>query len=462
MKAPQWRQHVLLVSDDPEMKASIFPAFGPESQFFTAPNKDEAMAKVDQRPVQVLIIDVKTTDPSQTYYDQIFDDKEPLAFIELSQYASQVNQGLTIILLVNKLRAKDGEIARRCGAVLIMDRKALLLNRMIYLIEILRKRTFRTILTRDLPEGAVFPVDIYSHLSLANRYVHFLPAGDPFSQEKKEKLQSTHTRHLYVQEKDLHAFLQALRERGVGETYSEALASIRHQYRQMIVKFFDLSTDGMLVYGKELFQSGMDLIAQLENLIDSFPTTKEALSELPYPRFSSIAHGLNCAMYALIFARHCRFENAHEIALSALIHNLGFSEIDQRLIRQNEADLSEDELKEYQKHVFYTMETLRKKLYPTTPLMEQIFLLHHENYDGSGFPQRLKGPSIPKEVALISIIGSFDYFNTVNPNTKPLSPFEAWQKLRQFHNERSALAQKFNPALLLDIDQFFLHHFNKK
>lgn len=462
MKAPEWRQNVLLVSDDPEIKSSVLPAFGTETQFFTALNTNDAISVIDENPIQVMIIDAKTTNPSLQYYEQVFDENEQIPFIELSQYASQINNGVTIILLVNKLRAKDGDFARKCGAVLIMDRKAILLNRMVYLIDVLRKRTFRTILSRDIPDGTSFPVDIYSYLSRANRYVVFLPAGEAFTYDKKEKLNTLHTRHLYIMEKDLSPFLSSLRGQSESQTFSESLASIRNQYRQLLIQIFDLSTDGILIFGKDLSDKGMELISQLEKLIDRFPTVAEAMQELPYPRFSTMAHGLNCAMYALIFAKHCGFESRQEIAFAALIHNIGFSELSPQLMRKSESDLTKDELEQYKKHVFLSMELMKKKLFPLTALMEKIILYHHENYDGTGFPEGQAGNNIPLEVALVSILGSFDYFNTVRPGEKPLSPTEAWLRLREHHNEATMLNRKFNPALLVEIDDFFLNNFFEK
>lgn len=461
MKAPEWRQNVLLVSDDPEIKASVGPAFGSETEFITVLNADEAIKKIDETPVHVMIIDAKTTNPNLQYYEQYYEEKEQIPFIELSQYAGQLNNGVTIILLVNKLRAKDGDFARKCGAVLIMDRKAILLNRMVYLIEVLRKRTFRTVLSRDIPPGTVFTVDLYSYLARANRYVVFLPAGEAFTEEKKEKLASSHVRHLYVFEKELSSFLSALRDSGESQTFSESLASIRNQYRQLLIQIFDLSTDGMLTFGRDLFEKGMEIVNQLEKLITRFPNAGDAMSELPYPRFSAIAHGINCAVYALVFCKHCGLENAREIAFASMIHNIGFSEIDQKLIRKKESDLSPEEFEQYKKHIFYSMELLKKKLFPFTPIIENIILSHHENYDGTGFPEGLAGNSIPLEVALVSILGSFDYFNTVRPGEKPTAAPDAWLRLREHQSESTMLNKKFNPILLTELDNFFLNNFLK-
>jgi hypothetical protein len=459
MKAPEWRQNVLLVSADPEIKLAVFPAFGKETHFITAQSTEEAIAQLDASPIHVIIIDTKTTNPNRQFYDQYYDEKEEMLFIELSQYASQKNHGLTTILLVNKLLAKQSDFARKCGAMLIMDRKNILMNRMLYLIGILRKRTFRTILSRDIPEGSVFSVDLYHYLSLSERYAVFLQAGVPFSLEKMDKIHLSNIRHLYVQESDLGSCLSVLRGTGESLLYSESLSSIRNQYRQLLIQIFDISTDGMMHFGKEIYEKGLEITSQLEKLIARFPDSSASLRELPYPRWSGIAHSINCGIYAIIFSKHCHLEPTNEIAFAAMIHNVGFSEIDQGLLRKNETELTAEELVEYKKHVTISLELLRKKLLPFTPLIERIILHHHENFDGTGFPDGLAGENLPLECALVSILGSFDYFNTVRPGQKPTSAFEAWQLLKKHHGDATELNKKFHPKLLAQIDEFFVSKF---
>lgn len=459
MKAPVWQQTVLLVSDDPEIKATVAPAFSEETNLITVQDTLGALAQLDIAPVQVIIIDAKTTNPNLQFYEQYYDEEEKTPFVELSQYANQINNGLTVILLVNKLLSKESDFARKCGAALIMDRKNILMNRMVYLIEVLRKRTFRTILSRDIPIDTVFTVNLYSHLSLSNRYVLFLPAGTPFSLEKKEKVQSSGIRHLYLHETDLSPFLTTLRSTNESQLFSESLASIRKQYRQLLIQLFDLSTDGMVHYGKEIYENGMDITKQIEKLIERFPDTATCLQELPYPRWSAIAHSINCGIYAIIFSKHCQLEPRGEIAFAAMVHNIGFSEIKQELIRKKETELTVEELEEYKKHVTISIEILRKKFLPFSPLIEKIILNHHENFDGTGFPAGLAGENIPLECALVSLLSSYDYFNTVRPTEKPVTASMAWQLLREHHSGSTLLNKKYHPKLLVQLDEFFLKNF---
>lgn len=456
MKEPKWQQNVLLVSDDPEIKGAVAPAFGAETNLTSVQNTKEAIELIDKTVFQVLIIDTTTTNPILTYSEET----KEVPFIELSQYANQLNLGLTIILLVNKLIAKDGDFARKSGATLIMDRKSISINRMIYMIRVMRKRTFRTILSRDIPLDAVFSVDLYHHLSLNERYSVFLQAGSAFSSDKISKIHSTNTRHLYLKDSDLGAFLSVIRSPSESVHYSEELSSIRNQFRQLLIQLFDISTDGMIHFGNDIHEKGMELIKRLETLISLFPSDAACLKELPYPRWSTLAHSLNCAIYSIIFSKHCKLSSVNEIAFAAMFQNIGLAEIDQGIIQKKETELTQEEHEQYKKHVTITMDLLRKKLVPFTPLVEKIILSHHENFDGTGFPSGLAGVNLPLECALVSILSSFDYFNTVRPGKKPVPPQVAWLQLKEYHGKSTQLNKKFHPTLLIQLDEFFSSNFS--
>ena len=69
-------------------------------------------------------------------------------------------------------------------------------------------------------------------------------------------------------------------------------------------------------------------------------------------------------------------------------------------------------------------------------------LYHHEHYDGSGYPEGLKGDEIPLEARILSIADAFSAMTSVRPYRGPLSLEQAIEEL-----ERNAGTQ-FDPKLL--------------
>ena len=56
---------------------------------------------------------------------------------------------------------------------------------------------------------------------------------------------------------------------------------------------------------------------------------------------------------------------------------------------------------------------------------------HHERYDGSGYPDRLKGEDIPIGARIIAIADAYDTMTTQRPDRELVSHEEACEELRR-------------------------------
>ncbi|WP_018232228.1 HD-GYP domain-containing protein [Thioalkalivibrio thiocyanodenitrificans] len=75
------------------------------------------------------------------------------------------------------------------------------------------------------------------------------------------------------------------------------------------------------------------------------------------------------------------------------------------------------------------------------PRITEIVCFHHENFDGSGYPEGLKGEAIPLFARIVRILDSFDAMTMDRPYHQSVSPDEA---LRLMEND----ARCYDPALL--------------
>ncbi|MCT4542034.1 MAG: HD-GYP domain-containing protein [Vallitalea sp.] len=75
-----------------------------------------------------------------------------------------------------------------------------------------------------------------------------------------------------------------------------------------------------------------------------------------------------------------------------------------------------------------------------------IIKYHHERYDGTGYPEGLKGDEIPFESSILAIADSFDAMTTDRPYRKAMGIYEALEQLQE--NKGS----QFNPSL---VEEFF-------
>ena len=78
---------------------------------------------------------------------------------------------------------------------------------------------------------------------------------------------------------------------------------------------------------------------------------------------------------------------------------------------------------------------------------------HHENYDGSGYPDGLKGEKIPLEARVVSLADYFDALATARPYKKAMSKEESMAYVK------SMSGKKFDPrvvrAFLKVVDDFY-------
>jgi diguanylate cyclase (GGDEF)-like protein len=141
-------------------------------------------------------------------------------------------------------------------------------------------------------------------------------------------------------------------------------------------------------------------------------------------------HSKRVYQYAVDFSRTLNLSD-HErktLILGALIHDIGKIEIPRDLLNKK-GKLEPHEWETMKKHVTWGKEIIstNKKLEDLVPLVE----LHHERYDGRGYPYGLKGKSIPKLARILCLIDSFDAMTTERPYQKTKTFKEAIVELRE-------------------------------
>ncbi len=151
----------------------------------------------------------------------------------------------------------------------------------------------------------------------------------------------------------------------------------------------------------------------------------------------TLNHCKRVAFYAELIARELKFsEKEIEILRqAALIHDLGKANI-KREVLMKKGKFSDDDKKEIRKHVIESSH-LSNKLFKDFRL-NKVILQHHECFDGSGYPNGLKGEKIDPLASIISIADAFDSMTSDRVYRKQFTPQEATKEIismkgKQFH-----------------------------
>jgi len=119
-------------------------------------------------------------------------------------------------------------------------------------------------------------------------------------------------------------------------------------------------------------------------------------------------------------------EDIENIRKAALLHDLGKISIPDNILMKPDK-LSEEEIEIIKKHP----ENGAKIIEPVEPLRhaKDIIKHHQECYDGSGYPDGLKGEAIPLGARIIAVADAFGAMTTDRPYRKALSIEEAVNEL---------------------------------
>lgn len=129
-------------------------------------------------------------------------------------------------------------------------------------------------------------------------------------------------------------------------------------------------------------------------------------------------------------------ENLH---IASLLHDIGKIGIPELILNKID-DLSAEELHIIQEHPLKGVTILQ----PIKELSECILGVkyHHERYDGTGYPEGLKGDQIPLIASVISVADSYDAMTADRPYRKALTPQEAIAEI-----EKNS-GRQFNPSIV--------------
>ena len=114
-----------------------------------------------------------------------------------------------------------------------------------------------------------------------------------------------------------------------------------------------------------------------------------------------IRHGIIVSNLARLLAMKLNMEDiyCYEMAKAGLLHDIGKLRLSKYLYGRGKNVLQIEEMKYVRKHSEFSYDILSK--YEFSPLILESIYHHHENFDGSGYPDNLKGYDIPKGARIL-------------------------------------------------------------
>jgi putative nucleotidyltransferase with HDIG domain len=188
-----------------------------------------------------------------------------------------------------------------------------------------------------------------------------------------------------------------------------------------------------------LYRSKMDLVQAYDSTLEGWSKALELRDK------ETEGHTQRVTEMTLRLARAFGIneEDMANVRRGALLHDIGKMGIPDEILLK-EGPLSEEEWEIMRKHPQYAYEMLKEINY-LHPALE-IPYSHHERWDGSGYPQGLKGDEIPLTARIFAVVDVWDALSSDRPYREALAYNEVMRIIRD------GSGTHFDPQV---VDKFF-------
>ncbi|HLT23222.1 MAG TPA: HD domain-containing phosphohydrolase [Bacteriovoracaceae bacterium] len=301
--------------------------------------------------------------------------------------------------------------------------------------------------------------DLYinsSSIKDREKFVKVFPQGEILGKDDLEKFESKY-HQLYVSESQRKKFFKSLvksttvtdvdKVTVLKDSALDYLQSIFESKKEFSTELLSKNIEGC----RDVVESMIDVLEG--NDIDGL---RNLITNLSFHDFYTYDHSINVCMYCIsiykvIHPEATRKELMHA-GLGGLLHDLGKIKIPTHILN-NPGGLSNEEYQEIKKHPDFGLELLLDGHCEIDQeidlkIIGRIIHEHHENFDGTGYPNKLKGRDEIHVLARICTIADFfDAITTKRSYSEVLPLTEAMNTMRKFKGT------KLDPDLFDIFDQ---------
>ncbi|MDO4977598.1 MAG: HD domain-containing phosphohydrolase [Eubacteriales bacterium] len=121
----------------------------------------------------------------------------------------------------------------------------------------------------------------------------------------------------------------------------------------------------------------------------------------------ALVHGMIVSNLAYFVGKELQLseEECYNLAVSGMLHDIGKLRLRTYVYGEKEAKMEIDELRYVRLHTSLGYAILKEKGYKQEVLDSVLY--HHENVDGTGYPNNLKGDDIPFSARILRVCDAF-------------------------------------------------------
>lgn len=294
---------------------------------------------------------------------------------------------------------------------------------------------------RNLSPNMVVANDVYTmHDQL------IIPQHTVLNDEIIERLKSYAIPYVIIDESAVPTsqIVSSLGEQTLSERIQESVEfrEFKKVYKQQAESFKKM-IDGAVYSGAtldthELLDTSMSLLAKSRNSLHIF----DILHNMHETDDITYAHSINVSLLCVIIGQWVGFpkKDLDVLCVGGLLHDVGKLLIPDSIMFKK-GKLSTNEFEIIKTHTVRGYDLLNSK--NLDDRIAKIALMHHERFDGTGYPLGLRGNEAEDFAKIVSIADVYDAMTATRAYRDALCPFEA---IRIFEDEG---LQKYDPKYMM-------------
>ncbi|MBF0363937.1 MAG: HD domain-containing protein [Oligoflexia bacterium] len=261
--------------------------------------------------------------------------------------------------------------------------------------------------------------NLFLYLQLNNKMLQVMKKGDLLTKKRLDDLFNKNIHVVFILKSDKEDFYKYK-----AKSFSAVILDEKCSQEKKI--------EQIKVYTKETIQ-GLSEVTNLEESVQIMENcsgvTKQIVSDVANKGFAKafdditkmiktgsglMVHSANVSSLSVIFGMLMNIiepKELEDLAMGGLLHDLGLSKCDGAIVEKylkNEHNMPEAEWSAFVEHPMYAMEMLKSRSSTLSKNVLDIVFQHHENFDGTGFPRRIKNMQINYLAKIVRIANDFD------------------------------------------------------
>lgn len=310
---------------------------------------------------------------------------------------------------------------------------------------------FLPIQSLDIEAEKKISFNLYVNLPLNNKYILYRRAGGQIESGRMEKLTDRNLSNFFIEKKDYNEFVKYVAQR-IGELVGKPDTVDNKKVMQAAAKAILSSTLDQTdpAMAAAMMENLNDITgAIIENTLENVTVGHSGSAKKLFHRLAQLAekgsdfqkHPVNVASLAVLITfgiGYSREKILTDIAMASLLHDVGLSKLPPKIIpfahQPLYLEIQEREL--VYKHPELSVEVLEEKNIPISELAKTVIRQHHEEFNGSGYPNGLRGYTINELSQILRVADEIDQLFVELANNPGSLKLRAAELLRRLGEQK--------------------------